>query len=450
MLNFNFKDFFAIHDDREEQSKVIDQISANVSFRGANSWILVTAILIACLGLNMNSTAVIIGAMLISPLMGPITGMGLAIGINDLDLLKRATRNYMLTTVMSIITATVYFVLTPFKEVQPELIARTSPTIYDVLIAFIGGTGGIIALCIKDKGNVLPGVAIATALMPPLCTAGYGLASLNIEYFAGAIFLYFINSVFIALATLIGVRLMKFRHKVFVDKRRQTIVHRTIIMLVFLTMIPAGWMTLRIINKSYLNTQTETFVRDYLNWDGTQIIAHHLDGDSILRVVAVGKKVPDSLLKKADVQIKTFSVLKNYRIKLIQGAETDEIFSFKGVRMRNNIEEVQQLLQKESDENEELKKELEHYLKYEKISMDLKDEIKLFFPQIDTLHLAPSFVINPDSNYVRQMVIALVHTSKRIDAPELIKLKKWIIQKTQCTDVKVMVEHTESTEPRKR
>ena len=171
------KAHFTVMQDMEDEKEIVAQITSGVSFRGANLWVLIFAIFIASLGLNVNSTAVIIGAMLISPLMGPIIGMGLAIGINDFQLLRRAAKNFAIATVISILTATVYFLITPLGEAQSELLARTSPTIYDVLIATFGGAAGILALCTKGKGNVIPGVAIATALMPPLCTAGFGLAS---------------------------------------------------------------------------------------------------------------------------------------------------------------------------------------------------------------------------------------------------------------------------------
>ena len=195
------KSQFYVMQDMEDEKEIVEQITSGVSFKGANLWVLIFAIFIASLGLNVNSTAVIIGAMLISPLMGPIIGMGLATGINDFALLRRAAKNFGIATVISILTATIYFLITPLGEAQSELLARTSPTIYDVLIATFGGAAGILALCTKGKGNVIPGVAIATALMPPLCTAGYGLATGHFLYFLGAFYLFFINTVFISLST---------------------------------------------------------------------------------------------------------------------------------------------------------------------------------------------------------------------------------------------------------
>ena len=237
------KHYFDALPDKAYEAETIDQISSGVTFRGTNLWVLIFAILIASLGLNVNSTAVIIGAMLISPLMGPIIGMGLAIGIGDLPLLKNSIKNYLIATVISVLTAMLYFSISPLTEAQSELLARTSPTLYDVLIALFGGAAGILALSTRGKGNVIPGVAIATALMPPLCTAGYGLAMGEWSFFFGAFYLFFINTVFIALSTYIGVRMLRFRPKTTVSKERMKVVNRTIIALVFVTMIPATVMT---------------------------------------------------------------------------------------------------------------------------------------------------------------------------------------------------------------
>ncbi|MDD6009259.1 MAG: DUF389 domain-containing protein, partial [Prevotellaceae bacterium] len=235
LLLSKIKGYFNVSHDIEDEQQTIAQISNGVSFRGTNLWVLIFAIFIASLGLNVNSTAVIIGAMLISPLMGPIIGMGLAIGINDIELLRRAGKNFSVATAVSVLTATVYFLLTPLSEAQSELLARTSPTIYDVLIATFGGAAGILAQGTKIKGNVIPGVAIATALMPPLCTAGYGLATGNLLYFFGAFYLFFINTVFISLSTYIGVRLMKFHRKQFLSEETGKKAQRIIIAIVLAT-----------------------------------------------------------------------------------------------------------------------------------------------------------------------------------------------------------------------
>ena len=193
--------FFDLHKGEEDKNAVLENVRNNISFSGSNLWILMAAVFIASIGLNVNSTAVIIGAMLISPLMGPIVGAGFALGVFDFQLLRRSLKNLLIATIASLLVSSIYFLLSPFKEAQSELLARTSPNIYDVLIAFFGGLVGVIAITRVEKGNPIPGVAIATALMPPLCTAGYGLATGNFKFFWGALFLYTINCVFIGIAT---------------------------------------------------------------------------------------------------------------------------------------------------------------------------------------------------------------------------------------------------------
>lgn len=294
------KKYFNAMPDKENEEDTIKSISAGVSFHGATLWVLVFAIFIASLGLNVNSTAVIIGAMLISPLMGPIIGMGLAVGINDFELLKRSAKNYVVATVISVITATVYFLLTPLDEAQSELLARTSPTLYDVLIALFGGAAGIVALATKGKGNVLPGVAIATALMPPLCTAGFGIATGNFYYFLGAFYLFFINTVFISLATYLGVRMMKFKQKSFIDSDHYAKVRRYIIITVAVTMVPAAFMTYNIIKESIFKTNVNKFVNDKLENVGTWVISYDINKDSLtLRIIAVGKELSENTIKSA-------------------------------------------------------------------------------------------------------------------------------------------------------
>ncbi|MDE6460535.1 MAG: TIGR00341 family protein, partial [Paramuribaculum sp.] len=206
-----FIDYFTLTPDLVPQAEAEQSIRDGVSFRGTNILILIIAILIASLGLNTNSTAVIIGAMLISPLMGPIIGLGLGVGVHDYDLIKRCLRNLVMAAGFSVLASTIYFLISPVNEGHSELLARTSPTIYDVLIGFFGGAAGIIGLGSKNKGNVIPGVAIATALMPPLCTAGYGIATWQLNYFFGAFYLFLINSIYIAFATFIGVKLFKYK-----------------------------------------------------------------------------------------------------------------------------------------------------------------------------------------------------------------------------------------------
>ena len=211
-LKHRVLDRFALGADAASQEEVNSNIHKGIMIRGTNLWVLIFAIFIASLGLNTNSTAVIIGAMLISPLMGPIIGMGYSMGVYDFNLLKESLRNFLFMIVVSLITSAIFFTLPLISATQSELLARTQPTTYDILIALFGGLAGMVAQTRKDRtGTVIPGVAIATALMPPLCTVGYGLATFQFRFMLGALYLFTINSIFIALASFIVTRVMKFK-----------------------------------------------------------------------------------------------------------------------------------------------------------------------------------------------------------------------------------------------
>ena len=306
LLHKQIRDFFVrnfdVRQEKEDELETIESIKKGIEFKGTNLWVLIFATFVASLGLNTNSTAVIIGAMLISPLMGPIMGFGLGLGISDFDLIKRSFRNFATATVFSVITSTLFFLISPISEAQSELLARTQPTVYDVLIAFFGGLAGIVASSTKSKGNVIPGVAIATALMPPLCTAGFGLASGNLYYFFGAFYLYFINTVFISLATYVVVRLLKYPKKVFLNKQREKIVTRYVGVIVFFTIVPSLFLSYNLIRASYFNDRVRTFVADELSFPNTQILSKTVIDTSDkkeVKVVLIGETVPETMITNA-------------------------------------------------------------------------------------------------------------------------------------------------------
>ena len=249
--------------DQVDTEDAAQRIKNGIWFRGPNVWILAFAIVLASVGLNVNSTAVIIGAMLVSPLMGPIIGVGLALGTNDIDLLKSAAKNLLVMVGISLLASALFFLLSPLSLVNPtELEARTSPTIYDVLIALFGGLAGILENSRKERGTVLSGVAIATALMPPLCTAGYGLAHLNFHYFFGALYLFVINSVFIALATYLMVVYLRFKpvsgiSPQLADKRR-----KLISVILFIVLVPSIWSAVVLIRENNFERNCRNFVEN--------------------------------------------------------------------------------------------------------------------------------------------------------------------------------------------
>ncbi len=433
------RNHFNLMADREDEQQVIDDISRNAVFNGANVWVLIFAIFVASLGLNVNSTAVIIGAMLISPLMGPIIGMGLAVGINDLDLLKRSFRNYAVATVVSVVTATIYFIFSPYKEVQSELLARTSPTLYDVMIAFFGGAAGIVALCTKGKGgNVIPGVAIATALMPPLCTAGFGLATGRWLFFLGAFYLFFINTVFIALATTLGVRLMKFHQHVFITTERGRHAKKVLVTIVVLTMIPAAVMTWQIVKNELLNNHVKEFVATELQQNGTLILQSDINKDKqLLRIVAIGKKISEAQQKEARKRMPHYG-LEKFQLRIIQEAQTDSM-SHLNKELAQVSSNHQQLLEL-SAENTELERQLNEYVRYENMSNEIRGEMSVLFPHIKTLGIAKTAEINSKNDSVSHFISAIVsthgHTSLGTD--ERHKLANWLKARTHADSLVVV------------
>lgn len=434
--------YFNIMPDKEDEQTIVAQITEGVSFKGANLWVLIFAIFIASLGLNVNSTAVIIGAMLISPLMGPIVGMGLAVGINDFELLKRAVKNFGVATLISVLTATAYFLTSPLSEAQSELLARTSPTLYDVLIAFCGGAAGIIALCTRGKGNVIPGVAIATALMPPLCTAGYGLATGHLLYFIGAFYLFFINTVFIALATFCGVRLMNFHKREYQLTENAVKGRRILVSIVIVTILPAAYMTVRIIQEGIFENNVRKFIKTELTQRGTQIISNNVDKDSLkLRVVAVGREISSTTQAEAQRRMQEYG-LKDYTLRIIQGTQSDSVLALSNqlTSLTTSREtEKQQLLQL-STENTHLTKQLYEYQRYETLASEIRPELASLFPQISRIALQRVVEVNRDSTDLHSYVTAIIKSDvkKPLTNEDTKKLHDWLLARIK-TDSLIII-----------
>ena len=432
---------FNVMPGKASEDNVIEQITEGVDFHGANLWILILAIFIASLGLNVNSTAVIIGAMLISPLMGPIIGMGLAIGTADLNLFRKAIINYLITTILSVVTATVYFFLSPITEAQSEILARTSPTLYDVLIALCGGAAGILAVATKGKNNVIPGVAIATALMPPLCTAGYGLAMGNTSYFLGAFYLYFINTVFIAFTTCVGVRLMHFHRKKIVNQEKLKRVNYYIASIVIITMIPAGYMTWSIINQSVIENNVENFLRNEIKDNGTYILSHTFDKENkTLDVVTIGNSISNSNIKKAQKALSDYQ-LADYRLRIIQGANADSLMAMQQ-KKRGLVaagEETSSDLKEQVYQNDALQKQLAAYTRYPELAKEMKQELKAICPEAKSIALSNTSEVYLDTALTPKYVLAVVKTSKTLPANDKQQLYKWLKVRVKTDSLQLVV-----------
>ena len=434
------KSYFNVLPDKDGEKYVIKQITNGINFQGSNLWILIFAVFIASLGLNVNSTAVIIGAMLISPLMGPIIGMGLALGIADLDLFKQSIKNYLVSTFISVITATIYFTLSPITDAQSELLARTSPTLYDVLIALFGGAAGFLAMSTKGRNNVVPGVAIATALMPPLCTAGYGLAVQNTSYFFGAFYLYFINTVFIAFTTCLGVRFLHFHRKQFINREKMRRVNFYIVSIIIITIIPASYMTWNIINQSVFENNIEKFITKELNYIGTNILSHEYDPQTkTLRVIAIGNPISTDSIKKAEKTMVAYE-LDGYKLKVIQGTPDSLLIlqhKKKGQLMtgEKNTAEWQEL----SYNNDVLKNELTSYTRYPALANDMKKELKVVCPSAKSIILSKASESFVDSASIKNHIVAVVKTSKPLAKDNKKQLYDWLKVKVKSDSLELIV-----------
>lgn len=448
-VNKSIKAFFTrmldIRQEQENEQETIESIKKGVEFKGTNLWVLIFATFIASLGLNTNSTAVIIGAMLISPLMGPIMGFGLGLGIADFDLIKRSFRNFATATLFSVITSSIYFLISPINEAQSELLARTQPTLYDVLIAFFGGLAGIVASSTKSKGNVIPGVAIATALMPPLCTAGFGLATGNLYYFFGAFYLYFINTVFISLATYLVVRVLKYPKKVFLDKEREKKVTRYVGIIVVFTIVPSLFLSYRLVKTTYFNQQALNFINTELAFPNTQVLSKSITDTSDkkeIKVVLIGDNVAETTIEDTRNRLPRYG-LKDVNLVVQQGfseQETD-INQLKSLLMQDLYKNSEEVLRAQTLQIDSLQRELKSYRDDRLMAEQLKPEVKVLFPYIREISCTHTSLIPIDSAAQKPIMLIYVKSAEKVSADNKKKLTDWLSARTGVNTIKLLIEN---------
>ena len=433
-----FNEYLDLNRSKEDEQVTVDSIRNGVEFKGTNLWVLIFATFIASLGLNVNSTAVIIGAMLISPLMGPIMGVGLAVGLNDFELMKRSLKSYLVATLFSVTTATIYFSFTPLDEVQSELLARTSPTIYDVFIALVGGLAGIVALATKEKGNVIPGVAIATALMPPLCTAGFGLL-----YFLGAFYLYFINSVFISLATYIGVRVMHFQRKQFVDKVREKLVRKYIIGIAIATMCPAVYLTYNIVRETIYHSSANNFITSELQFPDSQILNREISFDKReIKVVFIGKEVSEEQIQNARNKLADYKLDQTKLVVFqgVNGAGAMDIGNIKSMVMEDFYKNSEKQLMSQQAVLDSLNRLLPDFTGSNLMNEKMGQEIKVLFPCIKTISVSKSLQLRVDSLRMDTLTYAFVDCDRSLSKQEKDKMLEWLQARTGTKKLRLVVE----------
>lgn len=362
----------------DDFDKIHENIEKDVIFKGTNLWILVFAIFVASIGLNMNSTAVIIGAMLISPLMGPINGMGYSLATYNFLLFRKAFKNFGFAVIASLIASTLYFTISPVSTAHSELLARTSPTIYDVLIALFGGLAGIVAMSSKQKGNVIPGVAIATALMPPLCTAGYGLATFNLTYFFGAFYLFTINTVFIALSSVLVSQLLKFPIRTLVNEEQKKKVNRWVSFVILITIVPSIYFGYVLVKNERFTTQAEQFVKSVSFYDGNYLLKNEIDANKRrITLMYAGNALTDKTKKNILNKALDFHI-DSSGVAIQKGLAFDEINNTnlsKVENLQNELNRMQLLLKEGKRKQDSINARIE-------IGKQLLAEIKPLYPGI--------------------------------------------------------------------
>ncbi|NCI50318.1 TIGR00341 family protein [Sediminibacterium roseum] len=416
-------DTFSLHYEKEEYETVVATISRGVVFRGTNLWILIFAIFVASLGLNVNSTAVIIGAMLISPLMGPIMGIGLSLGINDIPLLRKSIYNFLVATLVALVTSTVFFLISPLNDAHSEILARTSPTIYDVLIALFGGLAGIIATSTKQKGNVIPGVAIATALMPPLCTAGYGLATFRFSFFFGSFYLFVINTVFIALATLLTVRLLQFPHSPIKEGSTGKMARRITWIVVVITLLPSVYFGYDMVQRNRFEKEAARFITAEAHFTNDYLLSKKIDAkNKSIVLVFGGKEISPLEIGMIEMQLQKYD-LKNAKLEIKQGfaylAETQ------GVKQDAQLTLLTQALEEKEKNQQALQIQLDSVKNNRALSEKLFAELKTQYNSIKSAIIEPSVIHTSDSTDQRTFLVLLT-TSTGLSKPAQKKIESWL------------------------
>ena len=412
-------------------------IRGNIEFRGPNAWILAVAIIIASVGLNVNSIPVIIGAMLISPLMGPIFGLGLGLGINDINLMKQAGKNLIIMVSISVVVSFLYFLITPLSLSNPtELLARTRPTIFDVMIALFGGFAGIFEQCRKEKGTVFSGVAIATALMPPLCTAGYGLATGNFGSFLGALYLFCINCLFITMATYFLVKYFRFKNTEYADQGFGLRTQRITTLLIIIFLIPSVWSAVILVKQNNFEKKAIEFVENHRSIGNSIIYDYqieHQDG-SVLKVFLTGETLNESDRGNLYVYAKEHGineeqiVIKEYITQTSHN--NDEVFKGIYERLDSKIDQYESTI-------EQLTLELQAAKKDEMPYMQIANEIAASYPEIKHVFIGQGNHIAIDSLTVSPCLIVKVKSDTLMSESSLDQFKKWIRVRLQSENIEI-------------
>jgi uncharacterized hydrophobic protein (TIGR00271 family) len=434
---------FALGADAASQEEVNSNIQKGIMIRGTNLWVLIFAIFIASLGLNTNSTAVIIGAMLISPLMGPIIGMGYSMGVYDFNLLKESLRNFMFMIVVSLITSAIFFTLPLISSTQSELLARTQPTTYDILIALFGGLAGMVAQTRKDRtGTVIPGVAIATALMPPLCTVGYGLATLQFRFMLGALYLFTINSIFIALASFIVTRVMNFKMIGELEPGKLKKLKRAMVAVIIIVTLPSVLIAISIIQRSAFEANYRNFVDEAFKYDNTFVVESKYEYNanprkqSVIEVRLFGEPLSDNVINNIRGQMS--SVYHLPKVDLVVRQSNQEDGGFAITALQSNYTEM---LNEKNRQISHLQEQLSSIRTADTLAVSsMTRELGIFVPEINDMSLQRHISYNTDGAATDTAYICIISFRDETDIqPKIDLIKDWLTKRAGATNINILV-----------
>ena len=442
-LKHRVLDRFALGADAASQEEVNSNIHKGIMIRGTNLWVLIFAIFIASLGLNTNSTAVIIGAMLISPLMGPIIGMGYSMGVYDFNLLKESLRNFLFMIVVSLITSAVFFTLPLITSTQSELLARTQPTTYDILIALFGGLAGMVAQTRKDRtGTVIPGVAIATALMPPLCTVGYGLATFQFRFMLGALYLFTINSIFIALASFIVTRVMKFKMIGELEPEKLKKLKRAMVAVIIIVTLPSVLIAISIIQRSSFENNYRNFVNEAFKYDNTFVVESTYEYNanprkqSVIEVRLFGEPLSENVINNIRGQMS--SVYHLPKVDLVVRQSNQEDGGIAITALQSNYTEM---LNEKNRQISHLQEQLSSLRTADTLAVSsMTRELGIFVPEINDMSLQRHISYNTDGAATDTAYICIISFRDETDIqPKIDLIKDWLTKRAGATNINILV-----------
>ncbi len=426
---------FNLESELENSEQVYEEIQKGIIFRGTNLWVLIFAVVVASVGLNMNSTAVIIGAMLISPLMGPINGMGYSIATYNGELFRRSMKNFIFAILASLTTSTLYFAISPVSTAHSELLARTSPTIYEVLVALFGGLAGIVAISSRQKGNVIPGVAIATALMPPLCTAGYGLATGQFNFFFGALYLFTINTIFIALASVLISQILRFPIRSNIPEEKKRRINHGITLIILVVSIPSIYFGYKLVKQEDFLRRSNQYISNISNFEGKYLLKYQTDPKKRRIYLIFGGTPMNEAQKKAISNKANDFKLGDSEIIIEQGLTFGDLndTTIEMYKLREQIYELNKTLEKK-----EIK--IDSIIQNTMMGKVILNEINTLYPEVQSCSYSEIINFNKYDSDPQKYPLIIFSVKTELKTENKLKIKDWVKKRLEKDSVRVLFE----------